>query len=74
MDLINRVLDKGVVISAHITISVANIDLVALDAGTELTVQGAIGREAFIERVWEWRRIHGGTIIEQLAGLFEVDG
>ena len=30
-DLINRVLDKGVVISAHITISVADIDLVQLD-------------------------------------------
>lgn len=30
-DLINRVLDKGVVISAHITISIADIDLVQLD-------------------------------------------
>jgi hypothetical protein len=30
-DLINRVLDKGVVISGHVTISVADIDLVALD-------------------------------------------
>lgn len=30
-DLINRVLDKGVVISANITISIADIDLVQLD-------------------------------------------
>ena len=30
-DLINRVLDKGVVISAEITISIADIDLVQLD-------------------------------------------
>jgi gas vesicle structural protein len=30
-DLINRVLDKGVVISSHITISIADIDLVAID-------------------------------------------
>jgi gas vesicle structural protein len=30
-DLINRVLDKGVVISGHVTISVADIDLIALD-------------------------------------------
>ena len=30
-DLINRVLDKGVVISAAITISIADIDLVQLD-------------------------------------------
>lgn len=30
-DLINRVLDKGVVISADITISIADVDLVQLD-------------------------------------------
>ena len=30
-DLLNRVLDKGLVISGHVTISVADIDLVALD-------------------------------------------
>ena len=30
-DLINRVLDKGVVISSHITISIADIDLIQLD-------------------------------------------
>ena len=30
-DLINRVLDKGVVISAHVRISIADIDLIQLD-------------------------------------------
>ena len=30
-DLVNRVLDKGVVISGHVTISIADIDLIALD-------------------------------------------
>ena len=30
-DLINRVLDKGVVISANIVISIAEIDLIQLD-------------------------------------------
>ena len=30
-DLINRVLDKGVVISANITISIADVDLIQLD-------------------------------------------
>lgn len=30
-DLINRVLDKGVVISSQITISVADVDLIHLD-------------------------------------------
>lgn len=30
-DLINRVLDKGVVLSAEVTISIADVDLVQLD-------------------------------------------
>ena len=30
-ELLNHVLDKGVVITGHVTISVADIDLVALD-------------------------------------------
>ncbi|MDQ5832291.1 MAG: valine--tRNA ligase, partial [Actinomycetota bacterium] len=28
-----------------------------------------IGREAFVERVWEWRRHHGSTILEQFQAL-----
>jgi gas vesicle structural protein len=44
-DLINRVLDKGVVISGHVTISVADIDLVALDLRLVLSsVQSAMER------------------------------
>ncbi len=35
----------------------------------EGTNREAIGREAFIERVWEWRREYGGAIIEQLKRL-----
>jgi hypothetical protein len=30
-DLVNRVLDTGVVISGHVLISIADIDLIALD-------------------------------------------
>jgi hypothetical protein len=30
-DLINRVLDKGVVITAHMTIAIADVDLIQLD-------------------------------------------
>jgi hypothetical protein len=30
-DLVNRVLDKGVVIGGHVLISIADIDLIALD-------------------------------------------
>src|SRR5918992_6353820 len=28
-----------------------------------------LGREKFVERVWEWRRVHGGTINEQFRRL-----
>ena len=33
------------------------------------TSREAIGREAFTERVWQWREEFGGTIIEQLRRL-----
>jgi hypothetical protein len=44
-DLINRVLDKGVVISGHVTISVADIDLIALDLRVLITsIETALAR------------------------------
>jgi gas vesicle structural protein len=36
-DLINRVLDTGVVISGHVTISIADVDLLELDLKLLLT-------------------------------------
>jgi valyl-tRNA synthetase len=35
----------------------------------EGTSREQIGREAFVERVWQWREQYGGTIIEQLKRL-----
>ncbi len=35
-------------------------------AGTD---RHALGREAFVERVWEWKRTYGGRIVESLKGL-----
>src|SRR5882762_5648855 len=35
----------------------------------EGTSREEIGREAFVEQVWEWRRQHGGEIIEQYKRL-----
>jgi len=31
--------------------------------------RAALGREAFVERTWEWTRTYGGTIVEQLKRL-----
>jgi len=36
--------------------------------GEGLTKEG-IGREKFLERAWEWKRLYGGTIISQLKKL-----
>ena len=38
-------------------------------ASSEGTSREEIGREAFVERVWEWREQYGGTIIEQFKRL-----
>src|SRR3954465_5247457 len=35
----------------------------------EGTSREEIGREAFVERTWEWTRLYGGTIISQLKRL-----
>lgn len=44
-DLLNHVLDKGVVISGQVTISIADIDLLMLDLRLLLTsVETAMGR------------------------------
>jgi len=49
-DLINRVLDKGVVISGHVTISVADIDLIALDLRVLITsIQTAVERSGLAD-------------------------
>src|SRR3954454_9868836 len=36
---------------------------------SEVASREAIGREAFVERVWQWREQYGGTIIEQYKRL-----
>ena len=38
-------------------------------AAAEGTSREEIGREAFVERTWEWTRLYGGTIVEQLKRL-----
>jgi valyl-tRNA synthetase len=36
---------------------------------TEGTSRQKLGREAFVERTWEWRRHYGGAILEQMKRL-----
>jgi hypothetical protein len=45
-DLINRVLDKGVVISADLTISIANVDLIQLDLKVLISSVATLRRRA----------------------------
>ncbi len=47
-DLLDRLLDTGVVLRGHITISVADIDLIYLDVSVVL---------ASVERALKWERI-----------------
>ena len=44
-DLINRVLDKGVMIKSHITISVADIDLIELDLNLLISSVSAVRKK-----------------------------
>lgn len=46
-DLINRVLDKGVVISADVMISIADIDLIKLDLRVLLTGVASMTRRTY---------------------------
>jgi len=45
-DLVNRVLDKGVVISSHITIGIADIDLIYLDLRVLISAVATMQRRA----------------------------
>ncbi len=48
---------------------IATQNVVEKDLKSKGTDRHAIGREAFIEKVWEWKKLYGGTIINQLKVL-----
>ncbi|HEX6069552.1 MAG TPA: gas vesicle protein [Longimicrobiaceae bacterium] len=52
VDLINRVLDKGVVITGNVTISVAGVDLVYLGLSAILTSISAARRRIAADDEW----------------------
>ncbi|MFZ0746246.1 MAG: valine--tRNA ligase [Terracidiphilus sp.] len=43
--------------------------MVERQLATEGTTRQKLGREAFTERVWEWRRHYGGAILDQMKRL-----
>jgi valyl-tRNA synthetase len=43
--------------------------LVERQVATEGTTREKMGREAFLERVWEWKRHYGGAILEQMKRI-----
>jgi valyl-tRNA synthetase len=43
--------------------------MVERQLATEKTDRRSLGREKFIERVWEWRRHYGGAILDQMKRL-----
>jgi valyl-tRNA synthetase len=48
---------------------IATQNVVEKDLNEKGTDRHALGREAFIEKVWEWKKLYGGTIINQLKVL-----
>jgi gas vesicle structural protein len=58
-DVINRVLDKGVVISSHIIISIAQIDLIAIDLKLLITSVATLAQKQAAARAREDRRFRG---------------
>ena len=48
---------------------IATQNVVERELAREGTDREALGREKFIERVWQWKKQSGGTIIEQLKRL-----
>ncbi len=48
---------------------IATQNVVERELAKEGTDREALGREQFIERVWQWKKQSGGTIIEQLKRL-----
>jgi valyl-tRNA synthetase len=48
---------------------IATQNVVEKDLQNQGVDRHALGREKFIEKVWEWKKLYGGTIINQLESM-----
>ena len=48
---------------------IATQNVVEKELQKQNTDRHTLGREKFIERVWEWKKLYGGTIINQLKSM-----
>ena len=48
---------------------IATQNVVERELAAEGTDRHELGREAFVERVWEWKHLYGGRILEQMRRL-----
>jgi valyl-tRNA synthetase len=48
---------------------IATQNVVEKELQKQNTDRHALGREKFIEKVWEWKKLYGGTIINQLKSM-----
>jgi valyl-tRNA synthetase len=48
---------------------IATQNVVEKDLQNQGVDRHALGREKFIEKVWEWKKLYGGTIINQLKSI-----
>jgi valyl-tRNA synthetase len=48
---------------------IATQNVVEKELQKQNTDRHALGREKFVEKVWEWKKLYGGTIINQLKSM-----
>ena len=48
---------------------IATQNVVERQLAEEGLTRHTVGREKFIEKVWEWKKLYGGTIINQLKSM-----
>jgi valyl-tRNA synthetase len=61
--------DKALWVPGTDHAGIATQMMVEKQVTAEGTTRQALGREAFLERVWAWKRLYGGAILDQMKRL-----